>query len=61
MILCYEKDEERNTLSVGTARPSGADDFGSLGRIRKQVGSNFIDLSEGLMQQGQPTDLGQAA
>nr|WP_317054328.1 type IV secretion system protein [Roseovarius sp. W115]MDV2927871.1 type IV secretion system protein [Roseovarius sp. W115] len=58
-ILGYGKDEERNTLSRGTARPSGADGFGSRGRICEQIGSNLVDFSEGWMQQGQPAHLGQ--
>ncbi len=60
-ILGHGKDEEWNTLSRGAARSSGADGIGSRGRVREQIGSNLVDLSEGWMQQGQPTHLGQVA
>ncbi len=59
-ILGHGKDKERNTLSRGIARTSGADGLGSRERIHEQIGSTFVDLSEGWVQQRQPSYLGQA-
>ena len=41
----HGKDEERNTLSRGTARPSGADGIGSRGRIREQTAA-ILSISQ---------------
>ena len=59
-ILGHGKDEERNTLSRGTAHQSGAYGFGSRERIREQIGSDIVDFAEGWMQQGQLAYLGKA-
>ena len=53
-ILGHGKDEERNTLSRGTARQGGADGVGSREGIRAQIGGNFVDFAESWMQPGQP-------
>jgi hypothetical protein len=57
-MLGHGKDEQWNTLFRRTARASGADGLGSRERIREQIGSNSVDLSDGWMQQGQPAHLG---